>query len=194
MAAGFAAGIDPLVRAGAVTTLVGALALAIYAAQTWRTKSSWSGDVGWHRFAMGGLVSAIAWFEMGIIVAAGRLIVAGADPSAATATVLLGPMVPGWMGLAVLASATHIVPAIGPGDPAGHARQRRLLGQLGGTRLVLADLGIAALAVGIPWAIGPLVVAGIALVVISLVSTASLLAVAAATGIRSAQAAGNLRA
>ena len=31
--------------------------LAVYAGQTWRTKSTWTGDEGWHRFAMGGLVS-----------------------------------------------------------------------------------------------------------------------------------------
>jgi hypothetical protein len=194
VAVGFAADLDLVVRLGAAATMVGALALAAYAAQTWRGKRPWSGDEGWHRFAMGGLVSAIAWFEVGAFMAAGRLIVAGADPSAATANVLLGPMVPGWMGLAVLASATHIVPAIGPGDPAAHARQRRLLGQLGGTRLVLADGGIAALAIGLPWDLPSLLAGGLVLAALSLASTVALLVTAALSGIRSAQAAGNLRA
>lgn len=192
VAAGFALDDDWVVRAGALTTLGGALALATYAAQTWRTKSAWSGDEGWHRFAMGGLVSAIAWFEVGALLATLRLLVAGADPVAASATILLGPLVPGWAGLAVLASASHIVPAIGPGDPAAHARQRRLLGQAGGTRLVGANLGIAALAVGIPLAHHELVVSGLLLAAVSLAVTAALLVVATIDGLRSARAQGNL--
>ncbi len=150
VALGFATRSDWLTRAGALAVLAGALALAVYAAQTWRTKSAWTGDEGWHRFAMGGLVSAIAWFEVGALTATSRLLVAGADPVAAGATPFLGPLVPGWAGLAVLASATHLVPAVGPGDPAAHARQRQLLGRWAVARLVAADLGVAALALGLP--------------------------------------------
>ncbi len=192
VALGFAVDADWLVRAGAATTLAGALALAVYAAGTWRRKSTWTGDEGWHRFAMGGLVSAIAWFELGALLATGRLLVSGADPAAASATLLLGPMVPGWVGLAVLASATHLVPAIGPGDPAAHARQRRDLGRLGGTRLVAADVGIAALSLGIPLGLSALIVTGLLLAGISLGSTTLLLALAVVHGLRSARASGNL--
>jgi nitrite reductase (NO-forming) len=192
VALGFAVGSDWLVRAGAAVSLLGAWCLALYAWQTWRTKSAWSGDAGWHRFAMGGLVSAIAWFEVGALVAALRLIAAGADPLAASATAVLGPLVPGWVGLAILASATHLVPAVGPGDPAAHARQRRLLGRLADVRLLAADAGIAALTLGIPLAVDWLVVPGMLLVAASLGGTSLLLAGAVVDGLRSARATGNL--
>jgi hypothetical protein len=192
VALGFAADADWLVRLGGLAVLAGAAALAVYAAQVWRGKSAWTGDDGWHRFAMGGLVSAIAWFELGVLLAAGRLIVAGADPAAATVSVLLAPMVPGWLGLAVLASATHLVPAIGPGDPAAHARGRRILGRLGGTRLVAADVGIAALALGIPGDAPAAIATGLLLTGLSLGATALLLVVAVIDGLRSARATGNL--
>lgn len=192
VAAGFAVDADWLVRAGALAVLAGAAALAVYAAQVWRGKSPWTGDEGWHRFAMGGLLSAIAWFELGVLLAAGRLVMAGADPSAATVSVLLAPLVPGWLGLAVLASATHLVPAIGPGDPAAHGRGRRLLGQLGGSRLVAADVGIAALAVGVPGDASPAIAVGLLLTGLSLGATAVLLVAAMVDGLRSARATGNL--
>jgi hypothetical protein len=192
VALGFALRSDPIVRAGAIGVMAGAAGLAIYAAQTWRTKSSWTGDEGWHRFAMGGLVSSIAWFEVGALTATLRLVIAGADPAATSATAFLGPLVPGWVGLAILASATHLVPAVGPGDPGAHARQRRQLGQLGGTRLVLADVGIAGLALGIPLDLPVLVVLGLLLTGISLGGTVALLVVAVVRGLRSARLGGNL--
>jgi hypothetical protein len=101
-------------------------------------------------------------------------------------------MVPGWLGLAVLASATHLVPAIGPGDPAAHARGRRILGRLGGTRLVAADVGIGALALGIPADAAPAIATGLLLTGLSLGATALLLVVAVIDGLRSARATGNL--
>jgi hypothetical protein len=192
VALGFAADADWLVRAGALASLLGAWGLAFYAWQTWRTKSAWSGDVGWHRFVMGGLLSAIAWFGIGTLIAALRLIVAGADPIAASATAVLGPLVPGWVGLAILASATHLVPAVGPGDPTAHARQRRLLGRFAEVRLLAADVGIAALTLGIPLAIDALIVPGMLLTAASLGGTTVLLVAAVADGLRSARATGNL--
>jgi hypothetical protein len=192
VALGFATRSDWLARAGALAVLAGALALAAYAARTWRTKSPWTGDEGWHRFAMGGLVSAIAWFEVGALTATARLMVAGADPVAAGATAFLGPLVPGWAGLAVLASATHLVPAVGPGDPAAHAQQRHLLGRWAVTRLVAADLGVAALALGLPMGSDALLVAGLVLTSVSLGGTAVLLVAAVAAGLRNAHQGGNL--
>lgn len=194
VAVGFLLRSDLLVRAGAVLVLAGAIALAVYAIQVWRTRARWSSDPGWHRFAMGGLVSAIAWFEVGMAIAAGRLVVAGADPAAATATVLIGPLVLGWAGMAVLASATHLVPAIGPGDPAAHTAQRRLLGWAGGSRVVIADVAILLLAVGL-WPAGPEWLAGAGAILAGLALGASvvLLVGAIGMGIRSASATGQLR-
>ena len=129
-----------------------------------------------------------------MLVANGRLIAAGADPAATSVTVALGPLVPGWVGMAVLASATHLVPAIGPGDPAAHAAQRVLLGRGATTRLLASNIAIALLAVGLgPGGASWLVAMGTGLTAIALGATAALLVAAIATGIRSARASGQLR-
>jgi hypothetical protein len=191
VALGFILDSDLDVRVGAIVVLVGALSLAVYAAQVWRTRARWSGDASWHRFAIGGLVASIAWFEVGMAIATGRLLVAGADPAAATATVLVGPLLLGWVGLAVLASATHLVPAIGPGDPMAHAAQRILLGTAATGRLVLVNLGIACLAIGLwPGAPDWLAIAGLALSALSLGGTVGLLILAIARGLGNARSAG----
>jgi hypothetical protein len=201
VALGFVLRSDPIARTGAVLVLAGSLALAAYAWQAWRTRARWSGDAGWHRFAIGGLVSGIAWFELGMTMACGRLLAAGVDPAESTATILIGPLVLGWVGLTVLASATHLVPAIGPGDPAAHARQRVMLGRSATARLVAANAGIALLAVGLLPDSGDLVGdsqgafvgAGLVLAGLALGASAALIAAALATGLRSARETGHLR-
>jgi hypothetical protein len=202
VALGFGLRSDILARIGAVLVLSGSLALAVYASQAWRSRARWSGDAGWHRFAMGGLISAIAWFEVGMAMAAGRLLIVGVDPAESTATILIGPLVLGWVGLTVLASATHLVPAVGPGDPAAHARQRVVLGSWATARLVAADIGIGLLAVGLlpvggdqassfaGWLVG----VGLVLVGLTLIVTVGLMGTALATGLRSARDSGHLRA
>lgn len=192
VALGFAARSDWLVRGGASVVLVGAAGLAGYASLVWRTRATWTSDRGWHRFAMGGLLCALGWFVVGLAVASGRLLSSGADPTGAGTDVLLGPLVMGWVGLTIVASATHLVPAIGPGDPAAHARQRVLLGQRATVRLVAANAGVAALAIGLPQRSDALVVSGILIVGLSLVWTAGLVLAAILTGISSARAGGNL--
>jgi hypothetical protein len=134
------------------------------------------------------LISAIVWFEMGMLLAAGRVLLEGADPAGASTGLLVGPLVLGWMGLALLGSATHLVPAVGPGDPQAHGRQRRLLGRAAWPRLVLANLGIAAVALGLPADLGPLSSLGLAAVAISLGTTAALVVGAVAVGLRNVHA------
>jgi hypothetical protein len=201
VAAGFIARTDLLTRAGAVVVLTGSLSLAAYAIETWRTRARWSGDAGWHGFAMGGLISGLAWFEVGMAPACARLLVAGSDPAAASATILLGPLALGWVGLTVLASATHLVPAIGPGDPVAHARQRTTLGRWSSARLLTANGGIACLAVGLlpldaSWtsAGGSLLASvGLLLAGLSLGGTTVLVVAAISIGLSGARAAGHLR-
>ena len=81
VALGFAVSSDLIARIGAVGVIGGAMGLAVYAWRTWQTKARWTTDPGWHRFAIGGLVSAIVWFEIGMAVAAGQVLVFGADPA-----------------------------------------------------------------------------------------------------------------
>ena len=182
MAVGFAFASDPVVRLGALAVLVGAAALAVYAARTWRTRATWTTDPGWHRFAMGGLISAIAWFEVGMVIAAGRLLVLGTVSTAWAVEAAMGPIVFGWIGLAIVASASHLVPAIGPGDPIAHARQRAILGRVAWPRLGLIDLGVALLSLGLILGIAPIVVLGALAMVAGFGASAVLLAAAIVMG------------
>ncbi len=175
---------DIVARLGAVFVLAGALALAVYARRTWQTRARWTTDPGWHRFAMGGLVSAIAWFEVGMLIAAGRVLAFGATPAAWSIDTIAGPFVAGWIGLTVVAAATHLVPAIGPGDPPAHARQRQLLGRVGVLRLAVWNLGTASLSLGLLAHVPTAVEVGVALIGVGLLATAALLGAAVVLGLR----------
>lgn len=183
VALGLLLGSDLVAWAGAGFSLVGGAALAAYAAARWPTRGRWTTDLDWHRFAMGGLVSAIAWFEIGLLIGAGRILQFGAQPIAWAGELVAPPLVVGWMGLAVVASATHLIPAIGPGSPAVHARQRALLGRAAVLRLLIANAGTAALAFGPPLGFGTVGQIGLVLVAAALVATAALLATAVAIGL-----------
>jgi hypothetical protein len=170
-------------RAGALVALAGTISLAVYAWRTWQTRARWTSDAGWHLVAMGGLVSAIAWLLVGMAIAAGRILAHGADPAGWAFEAVAGPLVVGWVGLAIVASATHLVPAVGPGSPVAHARQRAILGRAGSARLVTIDLGVAALVVGLPTHVDSLVALGTLLVAIGFGLTAVLMAAAIAVGL-----------
>ena len=184
VALGFALEADVLVRVGAIAVLIGSAALAVYAGRTWRARAVWTTDPGWHRFATGGLVSSIAWFEIGIAVAAGRLLMVGAAPAAWAVDAATGPIVFGWIGLAIVASASHLVPAIGPGDPVAHGRQRAILGRAAAWRLGLVNIGVALTSLGLILGLGPSVVVGAASMVVGFGATAGLLGAAIAIGLR----------
>jgi nitrite reductase (NO-forming) len=187
-AAGLAFSVGAVAQLGAVAVVVGAVALALTAARAWESRGHWTTDAGWHRFAMGGLISAIAWFEVGAGIAAGRLFVFGASPAGWSLEAVAGPLVAGWLGFALLASATHLVPAVGPGDPVAHARQRATLGRVAGARLVVANLGVALLSAGLPLHIDGAVLGGLVLLAVALGATAVLLVEALRIGLASARA------
>lgn len=184
VALGFVMAFDMVTRLGAIVVISGSTGLAIYVGRAWPTRARWTTDQNWHRFAIGGLVSAIVWLELGLAVAAGRLLAYGAEPAGWKVETIAGPLIVGWVGLAIIASATHLLPAIGPGDPTTHARQRRRLGRWAVIRLVLLNAGILALALGLPLGSAPLVSLGAALTAIGFGITAGLLATAAGMGAR----------
>lgn len=182
-AAGYALRIDLLVAAGAVAELAGAASLARYASLVWRTRGRWTTDAGWHGFAIGGLISAIGWFIVGATTAAIGAVQSGSDPNGWSIERVGGPLVAGWVGLAILASATHLIPAVGPGGPTDHARQRAVLGGSPVIRLGLLDVGVAGL-----WLAGlsgsaVLVTAGLALTAAGVGWSAVLVGRAAAIGL-----------
>jgi hypothetical protein len=183
VALGFATASDAIARLGAIGVAAGASALAAHAAQSWRSRARWTTDPAWHRYAIGGLVSAIVWFEIGIAIASGRTLVFGADPAGWSIDIVAGPLVGGWIGLAIAASATHLIPAIGPGDPTAHGRQRRLLGRAANVRLGASDLGVALLSIGLMFGNGSLAQIGMLGVAIGLGATAVLIAAAIRIGI-----------
>ena len=113
-----------------------------------------------------------------------RVLVFGADPAGWSVEVLAGPLIVGWVGLAIVASATHLLPAVGPGDPVIHGRQRQLLGRVATFRLVVLDGGILALAVGLPLGFAALGAVGAVLVALGLGVSAVLLGTAVTIGVR----------
>lgn len=176
-------GSGALTRLGAVLAMAGALALAVYAWQSWQARARWTSDAGWHRFAMGGLGSAIGWLLVGMGIATVRAMAFGADPSAWAFDAVAAPLVIGWVGLAILASATHLIPAVGPGTPVDHARQRSLLGRAATVRLAVIDAGVVILAIGLPLRSEPATAIGTALVALGFAATAILAAAAIGVGL-----------
>ncbi|HXG41019.1 MAG TPA: hypothetical protein VNJ28_08755 [Candidatus Limnocylindrales bacterium] len=176
---------DWLVRVGALAALTGSLALAVYATRIWRARARWSSDPGWHRFVIGGLASTIVWFVVGVVVAAGRAISSGAAIEGWSLDLVAGPLVLGWVGLSIVASASHLLPAIGPGDPSSRARQRRILGVASAGRLAALDAGIAGVAVGESLRIPVLTALGGVLVGIGFTASAALIGAAVVAGFRS---------
>ena len=183
VALGHLAGLDLLVRGGALGVLAGAAGLTAYAAATWRTRARWTTDPGWHRFSMVGLVAAIAWFDVGVVIAAGRALALGVSPAAWSTTLVAAPLTAGWAATAVLASATHLLPAVGPGGPIEHERQRQLLGSAATARLLVLTIGTALLSIGLPLDSGGAILAGTVLVATGLGATVALLVAAVRVGL-----------
>lgn len=184
VAAGVSLRIDAIAWLGALLVATGAAGLTAYCVQTWQTRARWTTDAGWHAFSKGGLISAVLWFDVGIAIAAGRVLQFGDSPLGWSAPAVVAPLLVGWMGFAVVASANHLVPSIGPGDPVAHERQRRGLGRLALARLVAINLGVAALASGLPLGLDGLVTVGLVLTGIALLITTVLLLSAVADGLR----------
>ena len=174
-AIGYALRIGPLAIVGGVATFVGALALLAYVARSWRARAGWTTDPGWHRFTTGALSSAAAWFAVAAGIGLARLIQFGADPLGWSAAAVMGPLVAGWVVLAIVGAATHLIPAIGPGDQARHAHQRAILGRAPAIRLGLLDAGVALLAVGLPFGLPSVTLAGVLVGGLGLVSSLGLL-------------------
>ncbi|HET9345877.1 MAG TPA: hypothetical protein VFO05_09255 [Candidatus Limnocylindrales bacterium] len=188
VAAGYFLAIDLLVQAGALAAIIGATALVVYAVRVWRSRARWTTDPGWHRFAIGGLASAIGWFVVGIAILGGRAVAFAAAPGGWSSDPAIAPLVAGWIGMAILASATHLVPAVGPGDQAAHARQRAILGTMAATRIIVIDAGVAAITVAAAIGDPRLGAAGAVLLALGLAGTALLLARAIGVGLAPATA------
>jgi nitrite reductase (NO-forming) len=183
-ALGTLGGWDAVAAAGALGLAAGSCGLMASALGTWRTRARWTTDRDWHLFAMGGLISAIAWFAAGAAILAWRTVTMGAGPLAWSTASIAGPLVIGWIGITLLASATHLLPAVGPGSPAAHAAQRRLLGRGAAARLLALDLGCLLLSIGLPLGLDDAARLGAALTAVGVAGTALLLLAAVGVGLR----------
>ncbi|MBI3748659.1 MAG: hypothetical protein HY262_07430, partial [Chloroflexi bacterium] len=150
VAIGFATGWDPIGRGGAIVELLGGAALTVHGAAVQRDRGRWTSDAGWHRFAGLSLVTAPGWLLIALAISAGRVLWLGPVPAAWDLRLLIVPLVAGWVGQVLVASWTHLVPAVGPGDQLRHAVQRRWLGRASTVRWLAWNAGAALWTVGLP--------------------------------------------
>ena len=176
VALGFATELDLVCRAGALVELVGAAALLAHAASVRRDRGTWTSDPGWHRFAGFSLVAAPAWLLVTVAIVAGRILWLGAVPSAWSVGLIAVPLVAGWIGQMLVGAWTHLVPAMGPGDQAAHAVQRRWLGRAATLRWLAWNTGVALGTAGVLIDLDGPVSAGGVLLGLALVSALVLLA------------------
>jgi len=160
VAAGYALHADAAARLGALAAVGGAAGLVHLAVATWRDRGTWTTDLPWHRLTTGHLSAGIAWFAVAILIAAQRTLAAGADPAGWSIAWLVAPLAVGWMTQTLIGAWSHLLPAIGPGDPERHAWQRRLLGRGAIAQLAAINAGAALLAAGVPAGSVPVAVAG----------------------------------
>ena len=185
VALGFALGSDAGVWLGGTLELVGALALVHHGFGVGRDRGRWTGDAGWHRFTGTSLVVAPVWFLVAVAFAVWPMLERGATPAAWSVDRLAVPLALGWVAQVLIGSWTHLVPAIGPGDPPVHARQRRRLGRWAVPRLLLWNGGVALIVAGGLAGSGILGALGAAAVAIGLIAALGLLVASAVVDPRS---------
>lgn len=179
VAAGFLLGSDFVARTGAVVALSGAVSLAAYGVARWRVRGRWTIDLAWHRTAIGHLAAGMAWGIAGATAASVLVLVRGAAPDAWSPAVLVALGI-GWVAQTLVGAWTHLIPTVGPGDPALHAAQRAVLGRGWAVRLVAWQLGTVLIAAAAtledPGTVGPpLAAAGGVLVGVTAVASVALL-------------------
>ncbi len=167
VAAGLALAADAIVRLGAGIEVAGAIGLATHAIVVQRDRGRWTTDLDWHRFTGWSLLLAPAWLVVAVLIATVPLLWLGADPAGWSVGRLAAPLAIGFVGQVLMGSWSHLVPAIGPGDHAAHARQRELLGRWATPRIVALNGGALLASVGTgligiaPTVGGPLIAAGL---------------------------------
>ena len=150
IALGYVFGLDPVARLGALAVLLGAAGILAHAGRVRfdHARGRWTTDLAWHRFTSTSLLAGQAWLALGFGIAALRVLVMGAAPEAWSLGLISGPLVVGGVAQILIGVMSHLVPAIGPGDLAAHARQRALLGIGASIRLVGLNLGALLLTIG----------------------------------------------
>jgi nitrite reductase (NO-forming) len=178
VALGFIAGVWAVIVVGAVLAVLGCGALAWYAVDVLRRRARWTTDRDWHVFAIGSLTASIAWLVGAEVAASIVAVVRGPGGAGWIGGVAALPLVVGAVMQVIVGSWTHLVPAIGPGDPVRHAWQRRILGRMAWPRLIGFQVGAGLLlADALGWGPDWVGATGLVLVVIPMAMSIALLAV-----------------
>jgi len=176
VAAGYLTTTDWIVRVGALLMAVGAASFVWSTLRAWHGRGHWTTDAGWHRFASWSLAVGACWYAVGIASEVVRVLLEGAAPTGWSIEIVAAPLVVGFVVQVLVGSWTHLVPAIGPGDPRVHLRQRSILGAGSVPRFVALNLGAIAMALGLPSGVSALVLLGASLAGAALVAALGLLA------------------
>ncbi|HEY3524122.1 MAG TPA: hypothetical protein VGK63_10475 [Candidatus Limnocylindrales bacterium] len=181
-ALGFVTVAPLLVGGGALLEVVGAIALVVGVAGIVRDRGRWTTDLGWHRFTLGSLIAGVAWFCAGTAAAAWPAVENGASADAWDVRLVLAPLVIGWTAQAIVGSAAHLLPSIGPGGREAHAAVRRSLGRFWLSRIAAFNGGIVLLWATTLGGPAPLAPVGIVLVALSVGAAVGLVTIGIAVG------------
>jgi nitrite reductase (NO-forming) len=182
IALGFALGDDLVARFGALVESVGAVALVAHAVGVRRDRGVWTTDPEWHRLTSWSLVAAPAWLLMAVAIAAGRVLWLGAVPAAWSLDGLVAPLIIGWVVQVLIGAWSHLLPAIGPGGMAAHARQRTLLARAAVPRLVALNVGVLLVVVNGPLGSSAANLIGILLVAAAILGSLAIFVMALKVG------------
>jgi nitrite reductase (NO-forming) len=178
IALGLGSEIRAIAGGGAVLALIGAGALVVEARQVRAARGAWTSDADWHFAASASLLAGVSWFAVGMTLASALVLARAAgligDDRVWSSSLVAGPLAIGWVVQVLVGSWTHMLPAIGPGTPVDHARQRYVLGMWAGPRVVALNAGTACVSIGWPLGISQLTGFGVLLVAVSVVSAAGL--------------------
>jgi hypothetical protein len=133
---------------GVAITLVGAVGQVAYGLDSLRRRGPYTSEHDWRSVAVGHLLLGPVWLAAALAIALADLL-GGRVLSGWTLGLLALPVVAGWMLQELVGSWTHLAPSVTPGDPAVHARQRRVLAVAARTRLVAWNAGLAAVWIGL---------------------------------------------
>jgi nitrite reductase (NO-forming) len=167
---------DPLALAGGGLTLLGAAALAAYAADIWRRRGTWTTDPEWHLITGLHPSAGVAWYLVSVLSAVIGLVVDGAAPAGWAVGALVMPLVFGWAVQVLVGAWTHLLPAVAVSAPEQRAAMRRTLGRFAVARLVGWNVGVLVAWIGLGAGVLPVALTGVAALSLAALTSVGLVA------------------
>jgi hypothetical protein len=160
--AGILLDVGPVAAIGGLLTVTGAGSLVAYAWSTWRRRTPWKSDVGWHRLAVGHLSAGIGWYLVAALLATTGIVRDGPAPSDWSLGALSMPLLGGWVVQTLVGAWTYLAPAVATSSEPIRIRQRSVLGRHARVRLALWNAGVLLAWLGLAGGALPIALAGIA--------------------------------